>query len=57
MGRFWCATYGARWNGTEPKPWLVYDPCDMELFNVITFGFALYANMLIVIYIKCVRTR
>ncbi|KAL4141386.1 hypothetical protein QTP88_004034 [Uroleucon formosanum] len=57
MGRFWCTTYRAEWNNTEPKPWLVYDPCDMELFNVITFGFALYANMLIFIYIKCISTR
>ncbi|XP_022163687.1 ATP-binding cassette sub-family C member Sur-like [Myzus persicae] len=56
MGRFWCTTYRAEWNNTEPKPWLVYDPCDMELFNVITFGFALYANMLIFIYIKCIST-
>ncbi|XP_025407848.1 ATP-binding cassette sub-family C member Sur-like isoform X2 [Sipha flava] len=56
MGRFWCTTYRAEWNNSEPKPWLVYDPCDMELFNVITFGFTLYTNMLIFIYIKCIST-
>lgn len=61
-GLFWCAGYdraaaAAERNGTGPRPWLIYDPCDTELFNVIAFGFALYANTLIFIYAKCVSTK
>ncbi|XP_050431302.1 ATP-binding cassette sub-family C member Sur-like isoform X2 [Adelges cooleyi] len=56
MSRLLCTAYKTEWNGTEPKPWLVYDPCDMELFNVVSFGFAIYANMLIFIYVRCIST-
>ncbi|XP_050524591.1 ATP-binding cassette sub-family C member Sur-like isoform X2 [Daktulosphaira vitifoliae] len=56
MNRVLCTAYKTEWNTTEPKPWLVYDPCDMELFNVVSFGFAIYVNMLICIYVKCIST-